>query len=156
MTVRAKSGPGRLSDKVRQAATERRRSTLYLHLAANFEDFTAAIAAAGRPNWQAIAKAFAGEGLKDRLGHAPTAEGARQTWVAVRAAVAKDPDLPAKLRLGDEPEAPAPILPLSSRRPAQAPAPPPPTTAEGRSSSPPARHSFAVARFRTPPDKEDS
>ena len=74
------------SERIRKAATENRRSTLYLWMFANFEEFEATVADAGRPNWGALAKAFAEEGLVGLRNQPPTAEGARLTWFKVRQA----------------------------------------------------------------------
>jgi len=137
--------PG-LSERIKQAATERRRSRLYLWMVANHDDFKATLAAAGRPNWQALAKAFGEERLTDRLGRNPTPEGARQTWVSVRAAVSKDPGLlirgrgegreqAAEQQPGDTTEVVRAALPGSLRQ----------------------RSSFTVASFRpTSPTKQDT
>ena len=76
--------------RIRQAAAAGRRSLLYQWMLANFEEFRAILAAAGRPNWSELAKAFGEEKLWDRRNRPPTAEGSRQTWWLVRRAVAKD------------------------------------------------------------------
>ena len=60
------------SDKIRQAATKERRSALYRWMLANFDDFKATVAEAGRPNWKALSEAFGTEGLLDRNGNTPT------------------------------------------------------------------------------------
>jgi hypothetical protein len=83
-----------VSDRIRSAVLIGRRSRLYLWMAANFDQFSATLAEAGRPNWQALLEAFREERLADKE---MTAEKVRLTWFAVRAAVAKDQDLPAKL-----------------------------------------------------------
>jgi hypothetical protein len=83
-----------VSDRIRSAVLIGRRSRLYLWMAANFDQFSATLAEAGRPNWQALLEAFRDERLVDKE---MTAEKVRLTWFAVRAAVAKDQDLPAKL-----------------------------------------------------------
>jgi hypothetical protein len=83
-----------VSDRIRSAALIGRRSRLYLWMAANFDQFSATLAEAGRPNWQGLLEAFRDERLADK---GMTAEKVRLTWFAVRAAVAKDQDLPAKL-----------------------------------------------------------
>jgi HTH-type transcriptional regulator/antitoxin HigA len=46
------------SDKIRQAATKERRSALYRWMLANFDDFKATVAEAGRPNWKALSEAL--------------------------------------------------------------------------------------------------
>jgi hypothetical protein len=78
-------------EKLREAAMSGRRSALYRWMIENYAEFSATIAAAGRPNWQALAHAFGEAGLRDRLGNVPSAEGTRQTWFLVRQAVAKTP-----------------------------------------------------------------
>ena len=83
-----------VTDRIRSAVLIGRRSRLYLWMAANFDQFSATLAEAGRPNWQALLGAFRDEQLADK---GMTAEKIRLTWFAVRAAVAKDQDLPAKL-----------------------------------------------------------
>ncbi len=83
-----------VSDRIRSAVLIGRRSRLYLWMAANFDQFSATLAEAGRPNWQALLEAFRDERLADK---GMTAEKVRLTWFAVRAAVAKDQGLPAKL-----------------------------------------------------------
>jgi hypothetical protein len=77
------------SEKVRKAATTGRRSVLYRWMMANYAEFTATVAEAGRPNWAALAETFGEEGLHDRLGRPPSSETARQTWWLVRQAVAR-------------------------------------------------------------------
>jgi hypothetical protein len=73
-------------DRIRQAALSRR-SSLYRWMLRHYDEFSAALAEAGRPNWQALAEAFAAEGLTDSETKPPTPEGARQTWWRVRKAV---------------------------------------------------------------------
>lgn len=74
--------------KVRLAASKGRRSTLFLWLRENHDDFAAAVAEAGQPNWEELSVTFSDLGLTDRLNHPPTPEGARQTWWRVRKTVA--------------------------------------------------------------------
>jgi hypothetical protein len=74
--------------RIRSAAAKGRRSSLYLWMLDHRAEFADAIAAAGRPNWKELAKTFHELGLTDRLGHPPSPEGARQTWVLVRKAIA--------------------------------------------------------------------
>lgn len=99
------------SDKIRQAATKERRSALYRWMLANFDDFKATVAEAGRPNWKALSEAFGTEGLLDRNGNTPSAEGARQTWFLARQAVAKNPALAGKPTAQSAPPAP-PVRPI--------------------------------------------
>jgi len=73
-----------VADRIRNAATSDRRSPLYLWMVANFDEFAASVAEAGRPNWQKLAVEFASLGLTDLKGKPPTPEGARQTWWTVR------------------------------------------------------------------------
>jgi hypothetical protein len=107
-------------EKLREAATSGRRSALYRWMLENYDQFSRTVAEAGRPNWRELARTFGEAGLLDRLGKSPSAEGARQTWVLVRAAVAKDPDLPGKLSRSDvaRPAAPAAPARRSERQPA--------------------------------------
>ena len=80
-------------ETVKEAAMSGRRSALYRWMLENFDQFSRAVAEAGRPNWQALARTFGEAGLRDRLGKVPSAEGTRQTWFLVRQAVAKTPKL---------------------------------------------------------------
>jgi hypothetical protein len=73
-------------ERVREAAMARR-SELYSWMMQNHEQFAAVVAEAVRPNWRAIAEAFASEGLTDADGKPPSAEATRQTWWKVRKAV---------------------------------------------------------------------
>jgi hypothetical protein len=77
-----------ISAKIRRAAVSERRS-LYLWMLANFDEFSATVAEAGRPNWKALAKAFAEEGLTDVKGRDLAPEATRLTWLKVRKAVEK-------------------------------------------------------------------
>ena len=77
-----------VSDRIRSAVLIGRRSRLYLWMAANFDQFSATLADAGRPNWQALLEAFRDE-RPHRQGN-DSREGLRLTWFTVRAAVAKD------------------------------------------------------------------
>ena len=97
--------------RIRQAAAAGRRSILYQWMLANFEEFRATLAAAGRPNWSELAKAFAEEKLWDRRNRPPTAEGSRQTWWLVRRAVAKDLALAEPVSSPGRANAPAPTPP---------------------------------------------
>jgi hypothetical protein len=81
------------SENILRTAAAGRRSKLYRWLMENHDAFKSTLAAAGQPDWKALSVAFGKEGLTDRLGKAPTPEGARQTWFAVRQAVAKSPGL---------------------------------------------------------------
>jgi hypothetical protein len=54
----------------------------------NHDIFKAVIAKAVRPNWHALAEAFAEDGQTDADGSKPTAECTRQTWWKVRKVVA--------------------------------------------------------------------
>jgi hypothetical protein len=94
-------------ERIKQAAAVGRRSSLYLWMLKNHDEFAASLAEAGRPNWQAIAEAFGAEGLTDLRNKPPTAEGARQTWFKVRKAVAKAPAVPK----------PAPASPMTKPQP---------------------------------------
>lgn len=88
--VTKKPPPLSTAERIRLAATKERRSTLYRWMLANHDEFAAMVADAGRPNWQALAQAFADEGLRDLRENPPTSEGARQTWFKVRTAVQKE------------------------------------------------------------------
>ncbi|HME22557.1 MAG TPA: hypothetical protein VKI44_14650, partial [Acetobacteraceae bacterium] len=55
-----------VSDRIRLAVLIGRRSRLYLWMAANFDQFSATLAEAGRPNWQALLEAFRDERLADK------------------------------------------------------------------------------------------
>jgi hypothetical protein len=69
-------------------AAMRRRSSLYVWMLENHDSFKEVIAKAVRPNWQALAEAFAEDGQTDADGNKPTAEATRQTWWKVRKVVA--------------------------------------------------------------------
>jgi hypothetical protein len=69
-------------------AAMRRRSSLYVWMLENHDSFKDIIAKAVRPNWQALAEAFAEDGQTDADGNKPTAEATRQTWWKVRKVVA--------------------------------------------------------------------
>jgi len=115
------TAPG-VSDRIRSAVLIGRRSRLYLWMAANFDQFSATLAEAGRPNWQTLLEAFRDERLADK---GMTAEKVRLTWFAVRAAVAKDQDLPAKLRalmVQEKPPARPPVAPVEDQLKPLAPA----------------------------------
>ena len=75
------------TDRIREAAAEARRSTLYRWMLKNHDEFQAALKEAGRPNWKALAHAFGEEGLTDLRGRPPTPEGTRQTWIKVSKAL---------------------------------------------------------------------
>jgi len=92
-------------ERLKQAATAGRRSSLYRWMLDHFDEFRTTLAKAGRPNWDELAKAFGEGGLTDRVGRSPNGEGARQTWWLVRRAVAKQPALIAK----PKPAATAPL-----------------------------------------------
>ena len=70
-------------ERLRQAAMSSR-SSLYRWMRQNHEEFAAALADAGRPNWRAIAAEFAKDGLTDPD---PSPEAVRLTWWKVRKAV---------------------------------------------------------------------
>jgi hypothetical protein len=75
-----------VGDSIKRAATADRRSSLYLWMVRNYDEFGATLADAGKPNWAALADAFKDEGLTDLKGRPPTPEGARLTWFKVRQA----------------------------------------------------------------------
>ena len=111
-----------VSDRIRSAVLIGRRSRLYLWMAANFDQFSATLAEAGRPNWQALLEAFRDERLADK---GMTAEKVRLTWFAVRAAVAKDQNLPGKLRalmVQEKLPARSPVTPVEDQQKPLAPA----------------------------------
>jgi hypothetical protein len=68
-------------------AAMRRQSSLYVWMLENHDSFKEVIAKAVRPNWHALAEAFADEGQTDTDGNKPTAECTRQTWWKVRKVV---------------------------------------------------------------------
>ena len=53
-------------------------------------DLSGVLVRAGRPNWKALSKEFAAAGLTDINGNPPTDAVSRNTWVKVRALVAKE------------------------------------------------------------------
>ena len=55
-----------VSDRIRSAVLIGRRSRLYLWMAAHFDQFSATLAEAGRPNWHALLEAFRNERLADQ------------------------------------------------------------------------------------------
>jgi hypothetical protein len=69
-------------------AAMRRRSSLYGWMLENHDSFKDVITKAVRPNWLALAEAFAEEEQTDADGNKPTAECTRQTWWKVRKVVA--------------------------------------------------------------------
>jgi hypothetical protein len=69
-------------------AAMRRRSSLYVWMLENHDSFKEVIAKAVRPNWLALAEAFAEDGQTDADGNKPTAETTRRTWWKVRKVVA--------------------------------------------------------------------
>jgi hypothetical protein len=73
--------------RLTEAAT-RRQSSLYVWMLDNHDSFKDVITKAVRPNWHALAEAFADEGQTDADGNRPTAECTRQTWWKVRRVVA--------------------------------------------------------------------
>lgn len=107
------------SENILRTAAAGRRSKLYRWLMENHDTFRDTLAAAGQPDWKALSEAFAKEGLTDRLGKAPTPEGARQTWFAVRQAVAKSPVSPSRPApvTGERHAAPRQSSPLPSSAP---------------------------------------
>ncbi len=107
MAVRRLPAITGVSNRIRSAVLIGRRSRLYLWMVANFDQFSVILAEAGRPNWQALLEAFRDERLVDK---GMTAEKIRLTWSAVRTAVAKDRDLPAKVQALSAKEQPAGLL----------------------------------------------
>jgi hypothetical protein len=87
------------------------RSSLYRWMRQNHEEFAAALADAGRPNWRAIAAEFAKDGLTDPD---PSPEAVRLTWWKVRKAVEAS-----RGKQATKPSRP-PVL----KTPAEAPGPP--------------------------------
>jgi hypothetical protein len=69
--------------RLAEAATSHQ-SSLYAWMLDNHDSFKEVIAKAVRPNWQALAEAFAEDGQTDADGNKPTAECTRQTWWKVR------------------------------------------------------------------------
>ena len=70
-----------------KAAAMSSRSNLYRWMRENHDAFAAALAEAGRPNWDAITKELAKDGFTDSDGKSPASEVVRQTWWKVRKAV---------------------------------------------------------------------
>ena len=145
-----------VSDRIRSAVLIGRRSRLYLWMAANFDQFSATLAEAGRPNWQALLEAFRDERLADK---GMTAEKVRLTWFAVRAAVAKDQDLPAKLhalmvqeKLPARPPA-TPVAPVEDQQKPLAPAVEVPRQTGPRASPRPA-YDFRPASLKPRKDED--
>ena len=145
-----------VSDRIRSAVLIGRRSRLYLWMAANFDQFSATLAEAGRPNWQALLEAFHDERLADK---GMTAEKIRLTWFAVRAAVAKDQDLPAKLhalmvqeKLPARPPA-TPVVPVEDQQKPLAPAVAVPRQTGSRASPRPA-YDFRPASLKPRKDED--
>jgi hypothetical protein len=111
-------------------AAMRRRSSLYVWMLENHDSFKDVIAKAVRPNWHALAEAFAEEGETDADGNKPTAECTRQTWWKVRKVVAARQVAQAKrqqtrsaTRPADKPSAQTvqPDRPLPAAKPEQQP-----------------------------------
>ena len=145
-----------VSDRIRSAVLIGRRSRLYLWMAANFDQFSATLAEAGRPSWQALLEAFRDERLADK---GMTAEKVRLTWFAVRAAVAKDQDLPAKLhalmvqeKLPARPPA-TPVAPVEDQQKPLAPAVEVPRQTGPRASPRPA-YDFRPASLKPRKDED--
>jgi hypothetical protein len=103
-------------DVLSKAATMRR-SPLYSWMMANHDTFKAVVDEAVRPNWAALAQAFAAQGLTDADNKPPSSEGTRQTWWKVRKAIAARRATAAKRR------AATPTRPQG--RPVESPAPAP-------------------------------
>ena len=69
------------------AAAKSKRSTLYAWMLENFDRFKAVLAETTRPNWVALAEAFAAQGLRDAEDKPASPEVVRQTWWRVRKAM---------------------------------------------------------------------
>jgi hypothetical protein len=76
--------------RLEKAARVDRRSPLFVYMVEHHADLTGVLVRAGRPNWEALSKEFAAAGLTDINGNPPTDAVARNTWVKVRAFVARE------------------------------------------------------------------
>lgn len=76
--------------RLEKAARVDRRSSLFVYMVEHHADLSGVLARAGRPNWKALSKEFAAAGLTDINGKPPTDAVSRNTWVKVRALVAKE------------------------------------------------------------------
>jgi hypothetical protein len=69
------------------AAARSQRSSLYVWLQQNHDQFAQMLTDVVRPNWSALATKFGDHGLTDGEGNHPSAECTRQTWWKVRKAM---------------------------------------------------------------------
>jgi len=76
--------------RLEMAARVDRRSSLFVYMVEHHADLSGVLVRAGRPNWKALSKEFAAAGLTDINGNPPTDAVSRNTWVRVRALVAKE------------------------------------------------------------------
>jgi hypothetical protein len=83
--------------RLEKAAWVDRRSSLFVYMIEHHADLSGVLMRAGRPNWKALSKEFAAAGLTDINGNPPTDAVSRNTWVKVRALVAKE-GVPTKRR----------------------------------------------------------
>jgi len=75
--------------RLEKAARADRRSSLFVYMVEHHTDLGGVLMRAGRPNWKALSKEFAAAGLTDINDNPPTDAVCRNTWVKVRALVAK-------------------------------------------------------------------
>jgi hypothetical protein len=129
----------------------RRRSILYVWMLENHDSFNAVIAKAVRPNWHALAEAFAEGGQTDADGNKPTAECTRQTWWKVRKVVAARQVAQAK-RQHTRPATPPVDKPAAQKVPSDRPIPTAPVqqprVADDDDDIGPGRPTFGTSRLR--------
>jgi len=84
--------------RLEKAARFGRRSSLFVYMFEHYADLSRVLVRAGRPNWKALAKEFAAAGFTDINGNPPTDAVSRNTWVKVRALVAREGPPPTRTR----------------------------------------------------------
>jgi len=124
--------------RLERAATLGRRSPLFIYMLEPFDELDGVFETAGRPNWKALAVEFDRAGLKDIKGRPPSDSVARNTWIKVRALVARR-----AASAGNRPIAKV------GPRPAATPPEPPPVS-DPRAS----RYTFHPARLIDPEKKD--
>ena len=116
-------------------AAKTRRSSLYVWMLENHDTFRGVVREAVRPNWDALAVAFAGKDLTDAEGKPPSAEVTRQTWWKVRKVV------DARAKAARQPQQPR-STPITSDQTSR------PTADLETRDDPPPRHTFRPAKIR--------
>jgi hypothetical protein len=76
-----------ISVSLLNAAALSKRSSLYVWMLENHDVFASVLKRAGRPNWEALARTFGDQGLRNAEGKPPSEETTRQTWWKVTKAM---------------------------------------------------------------------